>query len=218
MTWSSPQLVVLLLQLLVWPIVTVIIAVLISRTWLQLSASEAKQSRPLAEATAPATPTDEARLMSGLGKPDYSTLVRLAEHGQQNKWQTFHMFLLFQSLLFLSWTNLYAKINQPPMTLLLALPGLGILTGAIWCLLGADYAKASKLYSDRVVAFEKDHFSEDFQILKKRDGQIEDKLKKWWGFFATSGFVTTKLPAVIAFLWFLLASFVFLNMPPRPHA
>jgi hypothetical protein len=90
-------------------------------------------------------------------EPDYSTLVRLAEHAQQNKWQTLQMFVLFQSLLFVGWVNLYKDSNDTrwgTRLILFAITMIGVVTGVIWRRLGQDYSGASDLYDETVRAYE----------------------------------------------------------------
>ena len=92
----------------------------------------------------------------GGGEPGiYSTLVRLAEHGQQNKWQTLRMFLVAQGVLLAGWMSLYAKVDAN-LVLLLGICGIGFVFGLIWSRLGIDYASASSLYSA---------IAEDFKVI-----------------------------------------------------
>src|SRR5438034_666572 len=103
MTWSSPELLIAFLHTVIWPAVAVILIWRMLETWLKVTrlsqekthnASEKRDNGPR-QAEVPPSSSVEPPLVGP--RPDYSTLVGLAEHGQQNKWQLFHMFLVFQS-------------------------------------------------------------------------------------------------------------------------
>ena len=152
--------------------------------------------------------------------PDYATLVRLAEHGQTNKWQTLQMFLLFQSLLFVGWTNLFrgmvadraaAARAIPDKTilvhswiaqfiLLFLIAALGFLTAMIWGWIAPDYSRASKLYSDKAEKFE-ERFEEGMRTLTERRVQIDRKKEKWYGKYATSAFILENVPRALRLFW-----------------
>jgi hypothetical protein len=132
-------------------------------------------------------------------EPEYSTLVRLIEHGQMNRWQTLQMFRLFQSLLFVGWTNLFrgmvadftAALNptlarkdllshtwQTVSGILLAISLVGCLTALVWRAIAPDYTAALKLYTKKVIEYEK-QFPDGMKTLTEHQAQICEKTRIW---------------------------------------
>lgn len=136
----------------------------------------------------------------------YSTLVRLAEHGQQNKWQTLQMFLIAQGVLLAGWTSLYAKPNDN-LLLLLGICGIGFVFGLIWSRLGIDYAKASTLFSEIAEDYE-NHLPLRYRPLTRRREQITSKVGRITGRLATSGYLVSRVPIAFSMLYVLLAGLV----------
>lgn len=156
------------------------------------------------------------------GEPDYPTLVRLAEHGQMNKWQTLQMLLLFQSLLFVGWTNLFrgmvvdraglkTAVDPDVLTsawvveaiILSTIAIVGCLMALVWRLIAPDYTDSSKLYVKKAVKYE-ERFLKGMQPLTEREKQKDDKAGKWYGNYATSGFILKAVPEALAGFWVLL--------------
>jgi hypothetical protein len=155
----------------------------------------------------------ELREVTGLqnnrrgGEPGiYSTLVRLAEHGQQNKWQTLQMFLVAQGVLLAGWMSLYAKVDAN-ILLLLGICGIGFVFGLIWSRLGIDYVRASALYSAIAEDYES-HLPLRFRPLTRRREQITDKISRRFGRFVTSGYLVSRAPIAFSMLYVLLAMLV----------
>ena len=140
----------------------------------------------------------------------YDLLLKLTIHGQENKWNTLSVFLIFQSILLLGWATFFAAKIATPVRF--ALSGIAILSGFAWRFIGTDYAKASWLYSQMAEALES--FFPDWMPtpLKELAEQIKEKDEKWkrWWFPTVPGarFLTTAVPVgfviLHAFLVFAL--------------
>jgi hypothetical protein len=207
-------------------------------------------------------------------EPDYSTLTRIAEHAQVNRWLTLQMCILFQSLLFVGWVNLFrgmvmdwsgsmdttpsashtskgegvaaskerAASASAPIALAPAAQGrdvaktsrpvqgwpsksglqiwqieavmlwgiclVGFLTALIWAFLAWDYTNSLKLCRAKAVAYAKLYFKAGSDPIVEREEQLDDKGRKWYGFFANGGFVTVGIPSVLVISWMGLAAAV----------
>ena len=111
----------------------------------------------------------------------YTCIVNLAIHGQENKWQTITVYILFNTILFLAWSTIFAKQNNSWQFIvaLQVFPILGILSSVFWLSLGEDYVSASNLFSDLAVEFERNFPPECIQPLTRRKEQRDKKAQSF---------------------------------------
>lgn len=134
----------------------------------------------------------------------YSSLVQLTIHGQENKWQTLYIFLVFNSILLLAWTNVFVaevkgSFEGDRKHVLWAFCAVGFLSGLLWSILGKDYAAASILFSDLTVKFERDFALKRARPLHKRQKQRDKK-----GSIPTSRTVIVVTPLIFSILYTFL--------------
>jgi hypothetical protein len=143
----------------------------------------------------------------------YGAFLQLTIHGQENKWATLSVFLVFHSILFLGWATLFSA-SQKPLTnlVLIALCVVGILTGIAWGLIGIDYSGAAETFSRSLEEAERalplpPAISRPIQI---REAQKTDKQKKWFGTgdVASSRFMIITVPFLFAALYTFLIGIV----------
>jgi hypothetical protein len=138
-------------------------------------------------------------------RPDVSTvygaLLQLAIHGQENKWWMLYVFLMFNSILFLSCAALFAVqyFGTAHRVLLWTFAAVGSLIDVCWILMAVDYVAASNLYGDEVVKAEKLLPTGLPTPLTKRAGQRSDKSP-----FGTSKFIAIAIPILLIVIYVVI--------------
>jgi hypothetical protein len=71
----------------------------------------------------------------------YSVISNLETYSEQSRWNRLNTFLLFESIIILSWATLFSQDGCKPTFLLVMLSLLGTMLGPFWAVLGNRSSK-----------------------------------------------------------------------------
>ncbi len=134
----------------------------------------------------------------------YQLLPTLIGNAESISWNRFNNFLLFNSILILAWTTIYAKAEWPHL-LLSSLSVVGLVISFVWCALGLRGRNNVNLFLKIGKNIESTHQG-DIKPLTDAVNLRDTQSFSWSG----SIYVLTMTPLLIALLYTL---FLWLSIP-----
>ena len=126
-------------------------------------------------------------------KEVYWSLIELTMHAETATWGRFNNFLVFNSILVVSWATLWVSDKYVPLGIYSAVCALGVLSGVFWGLLGHRGRNFQKRFSEMAATLETESLSRGTGPMK-----VAVELRETLPFsFAGSYWILTWGPVVV---------------------
>ena len=108
----------------------------------------------------------------------YKSLVNLGMHSENVRWNRFNNFLVFNSILILSWATVWSKdLSGSLIVFLVFICVLGGVSGILWSILGCRGSKAVRAFMDMAGDLEKEVILWPTQLVKYKPATLSNGLR-----------------------------------------